>query len=113
SFVEKPKKDLLPEWTSEVPEDLEKQGRNYLASMGIYVYSKGIMKKLLAENEGMDFGKEIIPDAIGNVNVLSYQFDDYWTDIGTIASFFEANIGLTDDIPAFNLFGETVYTRAR
>ncbi len=113
SFIEKPSKDLLLEWTSEVPEDLQKQGRNYLASMGIYVFTKGVMRRLLAENKGMDFGKEIIPDAINNCKVLSYQFDDYWTDIGTISSFFEANIGLTEDIPAFNLFGETVYTRAR
>ncbi len=113
SFIEKPSKDLLPEWTSEVPEELEKQGRNYLASMGIYVFSKGVMARMLAENKGMDFGKEIIPDAIEHSKVLSYQFDGYWTDIGTIASFFEANIGLTEDIPSFNLFGETVYTRAR
>ena len=113
SFIEKPTKDLLADWTSEVSEDLEKQGRNYLASMGIYIFSKGVMRKMLEENKGMDFGKEIIPDAIGNSRVLSYPFDDYWTDIGTIASFFEANIGLTDDIPSFNLFGETVYTRAR
>jgi len=113
SFIEKPSKDLLSEWTSEVPEELEKQGRNYLASMGIYVFSKNVIRRLLEENKGMDFGKEIIPDAIGDSKVLSYQFDGYWTDIGTIASFFEANIGLTEDIPAFNLFGETVYTRAR
>ncbi|MGJ1204299.1 glucose-1-phosphate adenylyltransferase [Sphingobacterium lactis] len=113
SFIEKPTKDLLADWTSEVSEDLEKQGRNYLASMGIYIFSKGVMRRMLEENKGMDFGKEIIPDAIGNSRVLSYPFDDYWTDIGTIASFFEANIGLTDDIPSFNLFGETVYTRAR
>jgi glucose-1-phosphate adenylyltransferase len=113
SFIEKPTKDLLADWTSEVPEDLEKQGRNYLASMGIYVFSKGVMAKMLEENNGMDFGKEIIPDAIGSSKVLSFPFDSYWTDIGTISSFFEANIGLTDDIPEFNLFGETVYTRAR
>ncbi|MFZ4262674.1 glucose-1-phosphate adenylyltransferase [Sphingobacterium sp. HJSM2_6] len=113
SFIEKPAKDLLPEWTSEVPDELQHQGRNYLASMGIYVFTKGVMRRLLAENKGMDFGKEIIPDAIDNCKVLSYQFDDYWTDIGTISSFFEANIGLTEDIPSFNLFGETVYTRAR
>lgn len=113
SFIEKPTKDLLTDWTSEVPEDLEKQGRNYLASMGIYVFSKGVMAKMLEENNGMDFGKEIIPDAIGFSKVLSFPFDSYWTDIGTICSFFEANIGLTDDIPEFNLFGETVYTRAR
>jgi len=61
----------------------------------------------------MDFGKEIIPESIGTNKVLSYQYDNYWTDIGTIASFFEANIHLTDDVPAFNLFGETIYSRAR
>lgn len=113
SFIEKPSSDLLPEWTSDVPEELEKQGRNYLASMGIYVFSKHILKKLLAENPGMDFGKNIIPDAIGDYRVLGYQYDAYWTDIGTIGSFFEANIQLTDNVPAFNLFGEPVFTRAR
>lgn len=114
SFTEKPTKDLLPDWTSDVPEHLEKAGRNYLASMGIYVFSKGVMRKLLAENPGMDFGKEIIPEAIeSKMRVLSYKFDSYWTDIGTIPSFFEANIHLTDDVPLFNLFGDPVYTRAR
>lgn len=113
AFIEKPSKELLPDWASEVPEHLEKSGRTHLASMGIYVFSKGVIRKLLAESPGMDFGKEIIPEAIGNHKVLSYQFDGYWTDIGTIASFFEANIQLTDDIPSFNLFGEPVFTRAR
>jgi len=113
SFIEKPVADLLPDWTSDVPEDLERQGRNYLASMGIYVFSKNILKKLLTEDPGLDFGKEIIPNAIGKLKVLSYQFDGYWTDIGTISSFFEANIQLTDNIPAFNLFGEPVFTRPR
>lgn len=113
SFIEKPSSDLLPDWTSEVPEDLQRQGRSYLASMGIYVFSRGVMRRLLAENPGMDFGKEIIPDAIADCKVLSYQFDSYWTDIGTIPSFFEANIQLTDDVPLFNLFGEAVFTRAR
>src|SRR5690606_5077130 len=98
---------------SEVSDAMEQQGRLYLASMGIYVFSKGVLRTLLKDNPGMDFGKEIIPDAIGNLNVLSYQFDGYWTDIGTIRSFFDANIGLTDDIPNFSLFEETVYTRAR
>jgi len=113
SFIEKPTADLLPEWTSEVPEDLERQGRNYLASMGIYVFSKNVLRRLLTEDPGMDFGKEIIPNAIGKLRVLSYQFDGYWTDIGTISSFFEANIQLTDNIPSFNLFGEPVFTRPR
>lgn len=113
SFIEKPSSDLLPEWTSDVSEELHRQGRDYLASMGIYVFSKHILKKMLTENPGMDFGKDIIPDAINNLRVMSYQYDAYWTDIGTIGSFFEANIQLTDDVPAFNLFGDPVYTRAR
>jgi len=113
AFTEKPNIDQLPDWTSEVTDNLSSNGRNYLASMGIYVFSKGIMKKLLEENKGLDFGKEIIPDAIDRFKVLSYQFEGYWTDIGTISSFFEANIDLTDDIPAFNLFDEAIYTRAR
>src|SRR5690606_1849066 len=114
SFIEKPTNDLLPDWTSEVSDQLKSQGREYLASMGIYVFSKGILNKLLQEHKGMDFGKEIIPDSIDKIRVLSYQYDGYWTDIGTISSFFEANIGLTDDIPAFNLFDHnTIFTRPR
>ena len=112
-FIEKPSTDRLDGWESEVPENLQKQGRTYLASMGIYVFSRGVIKSLLEENPGMDFGKDIIPDAIGEKRVLSYQFDDYWTDIGTISSFFEANIGLTDDLPQFNLFDKPLFTRAR
>ena len=112
-FIEKPAKDLLNDWTSEVPEDLARQGRNYLASMGIYVFSKGVLRKILEENPGLDFGKEIIPESIDTRKVLSYQFDNYWTDIGTISSFFEANISLTDNIPLFNLFGDPVYSRPR
>lgn len=113
SFIEKPDSEEVLNWASDVSEPMQKQGRHYLASMGIYVFSRGVLGKLLTENPGMDFGKEIIPDAIGHNKVLSYQFANYWTDIGTIRSFFEANIGLTDDVPDFNLFNETVYTRAR
>ena len=60
-------------------------------------------------------GKEIIPQAIGKQKILSYQYEGYWTDIGNIDSFFEANLGLTDDIPKFNLFDNSskIYTRAR
>lgn len=114
SFIEKPSSDRLPGWESEVSEEMQASGREYLASMGIYVFTKESMNRLLTENEGMDFGKELIPDAIGNYKMLSYQYDGYWTDIGNIDSFFEANIGLTDDIPLFNLFDKnTIFTRAR
>jgi glucose-1-phosphate adenylyltransferase len=117
SFIEKPKKELLPNWTSDTGATMQAQGRNYLASMGIYVFNKDILYKLLNEVHAgaTDFGKEIIPDSIANYKVLSYQYGGYWTDIGNIYSFFEANIALTDDIPPFNLFdsNNTVYTRAR
>lgn len=114
SFIEKPKKELLVDWSSEVSEEMKGQGREYLASMGIYVFSKGKLKELLETNGGLDFGKELIPYAIETSNVWSFQYDGYWTDIGNIDSFFEANIGLTDDIPQFNLFdSNTIYSRAR
>lgn len=117
SFIEKPNKDLLSDWVSETGASMQVQGRNYLASMGIYVFNKEVLYKLLNETypTATDFGKEIIPNSIHNCKVLSYQYDGYWTDIGNIYSFFEANISLTDEIPPFNLFdsAQTVYTRSR
>ena len=117
SFVEKPKKEILKDWTSETGSEMKAQGRNYLASMGIYVFNKEILHQFLNElhPNATDFGKEIIPDSIANYKVLSYQYDGYWTDIGNIYSFFEANIALTQDVPLFNLFdsAQKVYTRAR
>lgn len=117
SFIEKPSKDLLPEWTSDTGEEMHKEGRNYLASMGIYIFNKKILDHLLYEKnpKATDFGKEIIPESIDNHKVISYQYDGYWTDIGNIYSFFEANIALTDEIPPFNLFdsAQTIYTRSR
>jgi glucose-1-phosphate adenylyltransferase len=117
SFVEKPKKEILKDWTSDTGSEMKTQGRNYLASMGIYVFNKEILNQFLNEihPNATDFGKEIIPDSIANYKVLSYQYDGYWTDIGNIYSFFEANIALTQDVPLFNLFdsAQKVYTRAR
>lgn len=116
-FTEKPKKDLLPEWTSETSPEMQKQGRKYLASMGIYIFSRKLLyEQLLHEHkDATDFGKEILPSAIGVHKIVSYEYDGYWTDIGHIYSFFEANLALTQDIPPFNLFdsGRAVYTRAR
>jgi len=117
SFIEKPKEELLPDWISDTGKEMEDQGRLYLASMGIYVFSKKILYELLKEiyPEATDFGKEILPHSIELCKVYSYQYDGYWTDIGSIPSFFEANLALTQEIPLFNLFdnNKTVYTRAR
>lgn len=117
SFIEKPRKELLPEWTSDTGVDMQKIGKNYLASMGIYIFSKQVLYQLLNEVHpaATDFGKEIIPNSISNYKVASFQYEGYWTDIGNIHSFFEANLSLTDELPPFNLFdnNKTVYSRAR
>jgi len=114
SFIEKPKKELLPEWKSEVGDILKSKGEEYLASMGIYLFNRKLLLELLENNTRTDFGKEIIPQSLEDHKVISYKFEGYWTDIGNIHSFFEANIGLTDDIPEFNLFDKkSIYTRAR
>jgi glucose-1-phosphate adenylyltransferase len=113
SFIEKPKSGF-ENWTSEVSPEMQAQGRFYLASMGIYIFNRKLLYELLNGNERTDFGKEIIPQSIGKHKVLSYQYEGYWTDIGTIPSFFDANLGLTDDIPQFNLFDKNyIFTRAR
>ena len=113
AFIEKPKTNF-ESWASEVSDEMKAQGRLYLASMGIYIFNRDLLYELLQGNERTDFGKEIIPQSIDNHKVLSYQYEGYWTDIGTIPSFFDANLGLTDDIPQFNLFDKNyIFTRAR
>ncbi|ANI88972.1 glucose-1-phosphate adenylyltransferase [Arachidicoccus ginsenosidimutans] len=117
SFIEKPSSDLLPQWTSDTGEAMHAQGRDFMASMGIYVFNKNVMKDLLLKihPEATDFAKEIIPSAIGKYKVSSYQYEGYWTDIGNIYSFFEANLDLTKDIPSIDLYDadKAIYTRAR
>ena len=117
SFIEKPKKEMLPEWVSDTGDIMKADGRNYLASMGIYIFNRQLMFDLLLDEfkEATDFGKEIIPQTINKYKVASYQYEGYWTDIGNIHSFFEANLDLTKEIPAFNLFDneQIIYTRPR
>ena len=115
SFVEKPGAEEILKWNSDVSDYMKSEGRLYLASMGIYVFDRDLLIELMNDPTTNDFGKEIIPQSIGKHKVLSYQFEGYWTDIGNIRSFFEANLGLTDHIPAFNLFDnkKPIYTRAR
>lgn len=115
-FIEKPAKELLENWVSPVSKEMQKEGRTYLASMGIYLFNKKVLMDLLTNYAQMkDFGKEIIPNAIHNNKVSSYAFEGYWTDIGNIHSFYEANLELVADLPKFNLFDKThpVFTRAR
>jgi glucose-1-phosphate adenylyltransferase len=115
SFIEKPAKELLPEWESEVSEQMKSEGKLYLASMGIYIFNRQFLLDVMEETSTKDFGKEIIPQAVGHKRIFSFQYEGYWTDIGNIDSFFEANIGLTDDLPQFNLFDadNKIFTRPR
>ena len=87
----------------------------YLASMGIYVFDRRVLQKMLADDACSDFGKHIIPGAIDQHNVYSYIFDGYWKDIGTIGSFWEANLELTLPRPPFTFYDPKapVYTHMR
>lgn len=116
SFIEKPKSGL-EDWVSDTGDDMRAKGKEYLASMGIYIFNRQLLFDLLLneKKEATDFGKEIIPQSIEKYKVASYQYEGYWEDIGNIHAFFEANLALTEDLPAFNLFDNerAIYTRAR
>ena len=88
--------------------------RFVLANMGIYCFNMGVLKESL-DNSYTDFGKEVIPHLLGKVELMGYIFEGYWEDIGTVHSFFEANLSLTNQVPPFNFFDgdNPVYTRAR
>jgi glucose-1-phosphate adenylyltransferase len=120
-FSEKPKGEALDKMQVDTtvlglsPDQAQLQP--YIASMGIYVFKKDVLIKLLKESlERTDFGKEIIPDASKDYNVQAYLFDDYWEDIGTIDAFYHANLALTKQpLPPFSFYDEEapIYTRAR
>ncbi|MEX1118872.1 MAG: glucose-1-phosphate adenylyltransferase [Terrimicrobiaceae bacterium] len=118
-FVEKPKeaqqldslripKDLLTEIGHPADADL------YQASMGIYIFKRHVLEECL-DNDFVDFGKNIIPGAIGRYKVLSYIFQGYWEDIGTIRAFFEASLNLTEPNPPYSFYepGAPIYTHPR
>lgn len=120
NFSEKPKGDALTKMQVDTtvlgltPEQAQEQP--YIASMGIYIFKKDVLTKLLKEGSRTDFGKEIIPDASGDHNVQAYLYDGYWEDIGTIEAFYHANLALTQQPrPPFSFYDEQapIYTRAR
>ncbi len=121
SFSEKPKGDALAAMqvdTTILGLDAEAAQKSpYIASMGIYVFKKKVLFDLLNQaEEQTDFGKEIIPAAALTHNVQAFLFDDYWEDIGTIKSFYDANLALTrQPLPPFSFYDEAapIYTRAR
>jgi glucose-1-phosphate adenylyltransferase len=90
-------------------------GRTHLASMGVYLFNQSVLRDLLADTEPKDFGKEIIPKAIGERKVCGHFFDGYWEDIGTIRSFFDAHMDLTRPLPRFDFYDEDrpIFTHPR
>jgi glucose-1-phosphate adenylyltransferase len=118
-FVEKPTDPAILEelrmkpqvfWELHEPENQDL----YLANMGIYVFNRQVLAECL-DNTMDDFGKNIIPGTIGSRNVQAYVFRGYWEDIGTIRSFFDANLNLCDPSPAYNFYapGAPIYTQSR
>ena len=119
-FAEKPSSpELLSELRLAGPlpgqATLPTGGRQYLASMGIYVFRRGVLSQVLADRTGSDFGGEVIPEAMKRFRVMAFFFDGYWRDIGTIRSFYEANLELTTPVPSFNFYDERypIFSRAR
>jgi glucose-1-phosphate adenylyltransferase len=115
-FYEKPQPYDLAGKESPVDDEMRAQQRVYLASMGIYIFNKDVLRDLLAEDESWhDFGKEVIPAAIKQKKVVSFPFTGYWSDIGTIKSFYDANIMLTTPKPEFNVYDPNapLYTEVR
>jgi glucose-1-phosphate adenylyltransferase len=95
------------------------QPRSGLISMGIYVFEPEILARRLAEDartrgSARDFGKDVIPRMVRSDRVFAYRFDDYWRDVGTIASYWEANMGLTREPADFNLYDDdwVIHTRS-
>ena len=120
-FKEKPKGDELKNMQVDVTSlgfvDTSTWGTSYLASMGIYIFKNDVITKLLERYpQHTDFGKHLIPEAINDFKVQSYIFRGYWEDIGTIESFYRANLALVKQPnPDFSFFDEQfpIYTRPR
>jgi len=119
-FKEKPTGEALESMRVDTTQfgltSVESEQRPFLASMGIYVFDYQKLIELLESDEtAVDFGGEIIPAAIQNYNVQAHLFNGYWEDIGTIRSFYEANLDLAAPLPKFNFFDTEapIYTRSR
>ncbi|MEM1008492.1 MAG: sugar phosphate nucleotidyltransferase [Myxococcota bacterium] len=117
-FVEKPRDPELIDslrFTGSAGEISVPKERPFLASMGIYVFEVDVLQKLLESTEDNDFGKEVLPKALGKQRMFAYPYDGYWRDIGTIRSYYQANLEMCDFLPQFDFFpSESLfYTRVR
>ena len=120
NFQEKPKEDDVLDSLKLSDEqkkmfEIEDPKKEYLASMGIYVFRRNVLKELLSDVSMIDFGKDIIPEAIKKYKVFSYAFQGYWEDVGTIKAYFDANISFGSKNPPFDFYDEDapIYTHVR
>jgi glucose-1-phosphate adenylyltransferase len=116
-FVEKPKDpaviaDLAVSPAVEATLKTSPGEKHCLASMGIYVFNRGVLAESL-DNSMTDFGKEVIPSLLGRKKLFAHIFEGYWEDIGTVRAFFEANLALAQPLPPFNFFDPSapIYTQ--
>jgi len=110
-FEEKPGPERLDDLESDIPG----YGRGFLASMGIYMFGREALMSAIADPALVDFGRHIIPKAIGEARVQAHVFRGYWEDVGTIGSYFQANLALTGPMPPFDFYDvrQPVYSHPR
>src|SRR5947209_1643890 len=119
AFDEKPKGDRLAAIGQSIPQGstfgASTLDKPFVASMGIYVFSRDVLLDVLQRDSATDFGREIIPAALGTHRVNSYLFRGYWADVGTVASFYDANIMLTRPGAPFKFYDprRPIFTHAR
>jgi glucose-1-phosphate adenylyltransferase len=110
-FEEKPAPERLPALVSDVPG----VGPAYLASMGIYLFTREALERGLADAALVDFGRHMIPQCVPKSRVQAHVFRGYWEDVGTIRSYYDANLALCEQVPPFDFYeaGRPVYTHPR
>jgi glucose-1-phosphate adenylyltransferase len=119
AFEEKPNAERLAQIGQSIPKGAHSAGitpdRPFVASMGIYVFSRDVLLDLLAASDAKDFGREVIPSALDKYRVNSFIFRGYWADVGTVESFYDANIMLTKPGSPFKFYDprRPIYTHAR
>jgi glucose-1-phosphate adenylyltransferase len=119
AFEEKPARDRLEEIGRSIPAGAgfarHTDDKPFIASMGVYIFSRKVLLDMLARDEAKDFGREIIPAALGQFRVQSHLFEGYWADVGTVDSFYQANIMLTHPGAPFKFYDprRPIYTHPR
>jgi len=119
AFEEKPKRERLQEIGQSIPSGSTFGGQTpdkpYVASMGVYVFSRDVLLEAIEQDGATDFGRQIIPNALGKYRVHAFLFRGYWADVGTVASFYDANIMLTRPGAPFKFYDprRPIFTHAR